>query len=508
MFAIISFIPLPSQACTPDCQGKQCGDDGCGGSCGTCQAPAQCVVDQCVKGCGEILDSCCYKHYSIVCDSDEEKNKYYWGIKDCGTNDACRWDEAPDWYRCDPTLPDYEDPSGVKPRACDFNCVPDCKGKDCGHDGCGGPCGECGPGGECKSDGRCCYPDCNGKDCGSDGCGGQCGFCHMVENCKNGHCVHYYGCKTTITPGCPDCACEQCVCEKDPACCFSSWDYQCMKECRDECGGCKRCVPDCTGKECGPDGCGGFCGYCKEGDTCKDGRCVKCVPDCTGKECGDDGCGGSCGQCQGTDVCDRGHCRPCNKECLEGMNCGSAECGSGPCQSEYNYNPYTPYCQNGDVCRDNYCVPCDPYCKDRECGSDGCDGSCGECGPCEQCISHHCKPIPDCEAPDQGPEPVADMAEDVRPIEDAKGPEDIKPDVPAKDPGVVDTKTHKDTQAKDTKKTDLNSNKDKTAPADTAQSDVNHPKSGSGGCTTTGNANAPYWILLLLTGLLYLRKRT
>jgi hypothetical protein len=25
-----------SSACQPDCNGKQCGDDGCGGSCGTC----------------------------------------------------------------------------------------------------------------------------------------------------------------------------------------------------------------------------------------------------------------------------------------------------------------------------------------------------------------------------------------------------------------------------------------------------------------------------------------
>lgn len=34
-----------------------------------------------------------------------------------------------------------------------------------------------------------------------------------------------------------------------------------------------------------------------------------CVPDCTGKSCGDDGCGGSCGSCTGTSYCNsEGNC--------------------------------------------------------------------------------------------------------------------------------------------------------------------------------------------------------
>ncbi len=35
--------------CTPQCSGKQCGPDGCGGSCGNCNAPATCVNSQCVS---------------------------------------------------------------------------------------------------------------------------------------------------------------------------------------------------------------------------------------------------------------------------------------------------------------------------------------------------------------------------------------------------------------------------------------------------------------------------
>ncbi len=38
--------------CDPVCTGKQCGDDGCGGSCGTCAAGESCNADgQCVAGC-------------------------------------------------------------------------------------------------------------------------------------------------------------------------------------------------------------------------------------------------------------------------------------------------------------------------------------------------------------------------------------------------------------------------------------------------------------------------
>jgi formylglycine-generating enzyme required for sulfatase activity len=43
------------------------------------------------------------------------------------------------------------------------------------------------------------------------------------------------------------------------------------------------------------------------GDLCVDGQCVPpCIPDCTGKICGDDGCAGSCGTCGGGGSCVEG----------------------------------------------------------------------------------------------------------------------------------------------------------------------------------------------------------
>ena len=118
------------------------------------------------------------------------------------------------------------------------------------------------------------------------------------------------------------------------------------------------CMPDCTDKECGADGCGGVCGVCRGGDcvewmceystpppecdeddykcegekivwceldedgvmawsdpaacpggkSCVEGQGCVCLPVCAGKECGDDGCGGVCGQCLFDAQCVAGAC--------------------------------------------------------------------------------------------------------------------------------------------------------------------------------------------------------
>src|SRR3954463_11108731 len=39
--------PPPPPGCTPQCAGKQCGADGCGGSCGTCGLGTVCLSDTC-----------------------------------------------------------------------------------------------------------------------------------------------------------------------------------------------------------------------------------------------------------------------------------------------------------------------------------------------------------------------------------------------------------------------------------------------------------------------------
>ncbi|HEY3450947.1 MAG TPA: hypothetical protein VGK67_31615 [Myxococcales bacterium] len=66
-------------------------------------------------------------------------------------------------------------------------CVPQCKGRQCGNDQCGGSCGDCGKGWNCNPASflcETCQPNCAGKQCGSDGCGRQCGTCGSSEMCN------------------------------------------------------------------------------------------------------------------------------------------------------------------------------------------------------------------------------------------------------------------------------------------------------------------------------------
>ena len=106
------------------------------------------------------------------------------------------------------------------------------------------------------------------------------------------------------------------------------------------------CSPDCEGKVCGDNGCGGSCGTCQEGSVCSVGGCVECTPECSGRMCGPDGCGGSCGACTDSQVCD----------------------------------PDSYLCINAPA-------DCDPICDDYgySCGPDGCGGECGECTDGEFC---------------------------------------------------------------------------------------------------------------------------
>ena len=91
--------------CTADCAGKQCGSDGCGGSCGACQPGQVCAGGQCVVDC---VPDC--------------------SGKQCGPN-GCGG-------TCGLCQPGFVCAGGV----CDDDCIPDCAGKMCGSDGCGGTC--------------------------------------------------------------------------------------------------------------------------------------------------------------------------------------------------------------------------------------------------------------------------------------------------------------------------------------------------------------------------------
>ena len=114
------------------------------------------------------------------------------------------------------------------------------------------------------------------------------------------------------------------------------------------------CAPQCEGKQCGDDGCGGDCGSCAENSYCGDDDLCHCVPACFGLVCGDDGCGGSCGECGDGQLCDEGTCI-CAPDCGPEQECGDDGCGGscGTCYSGYACNGY-------GQCR------CQPNCTDLE----------------------------------------------------------------------------------------------------------------------------------------------
>lgn len=156
--------------CAPKCDEKQCGSDGCGGSCGECPSgqfcdtsPGKCH-DNCLStGCSEMGCECGQCKISI-------KGACYGKIFACG---VC------------------EKGNICNSGKCQKICVPNCAGKECGSDGCDGICGNC-PGDKfCNASSKCqnnCTPKCEGKVCGTDTCGGNCGTCPNGEFCSNGKC--------------------------------------------------------------------------------------------------------------------------------------------------------------------------------------------------------------------------------------------------------------------------------------------------------------------------------
>lgn len=167
-------VCLAGQCCTPDCQGKSCGSDGCGSDCGSCPGEH----DQCLEG-------------ACVCVPTECGAPG----KECGTQaDGCGGT-----LQCGSCQEGFACQDGV------CQCVPDCQGKVCGDDLCGNTCGSCAGDTMCKD-----------------------GLCVAAPP----------GCKATDSKGCGGCACEACVCGMDSYCCQSQWDSLCVDECITYCGGC------------------------------------------------------------------------------------------------------------------------------------------------------------------------------------------------------------------------------------------------------------------------------
>ena len=249
------FEDYVDQCCAPSCEGKKCGDDGCGGSCGGCEAGTKC---------GDAFEC-------VACEPDCDGK----GCGDDDCNGSCGSCEQ-EGFTCQ-----------------DFTCKlchTQCAYVECGDDGCGGSCGGCPEGLECAG-GKCEDPSsCVGK-CGGIASGCFCSAdCSLFGDCCDDFCDE---CGEDYPSGCCEPQCEGLECGDDG--CGSVCGI-CMPGTKcDEAGLCHACEPACQAKDCGDDQCNGSCGDCGENEICNDDQqCEPCFPVCDGTTCGPDGCGGFC----------------------------------------------------------------------------------------------------------------------------------------------------------------------------------------------------------------------
>ena len=485
-----------------DCQTDECGsfiiDQFCIETASTCYSgPLDCVgISYCRAACPDdsefCLDACYYKGTPQAKAQFLAYLECQWDYCASDPTQEC-WDAA------------FEGPCQIYVQACEADeCVPapSCAGQDCGSDGCGGFCGSCGDLELCvEEDCIPCLPDCVDKECGNDGCGGTCGQCEgQGSACDDGICFDPESCDC---PPWQECTLDGCVDPPSmgeaayggdvialacygvtyEGCCAGTLLYYCddqsgecpgwAPECLvvldcgeggNTCGWGEQyfmcvepppepdpegnlscawfsCEPDCEGKVCGPDGCGGFCeGPCEDGnvctinDLCVDGVCVGSPVSCNdGHECTLDVCDPVLGcfhsfsdaLCVSENPCVAGACDEETGSCAyvpvpEGTSCGEgALCVEGECveicqnecvEGEVGCEGVVPWscvvpegelctvkifeapCFEGEVCAAGEC--CTPECNGALCGDDGCGGSCGSCcpvapgshGPCEAII--------------------------------------------------------------------------------------------------------------------------
>ena len=341
-----------AEVCTPECADKECGDNGCGGACGTCEAWLQCNdADQCSPApcvssidcpgqlvCEETLGQC------VVCVQDG----------DCAEGETC----GPDYF-CHGVLPCTSDK--------------DCKdfGLLCDLDA--GVCVQCLKSAHCAEDEYCqdsyCLPDvciageswCEENQvlaCSDDG-----GAVGVVETCD----AEQY---------CEEAGCHDYLCEPASAWC----EADVLKTCSED-GKAVVSEVDCSAGE----------QHCFDGQ-CIDSVCVpegtKCSDDFTVGVCDADGMGFAEELCPAEQYCEGGECFPwlctpaasyCDgdvaKTCDEK---GSAVADAVDCGS------------SGKYCSDGQCVDCEPLCEGKSCGDDGCGGSCGECANGVLCQEDQC----------------------------------------------------------------------------------------------------------------------
>jgi hypothetical protein len=230
-------------ACVSDCTGKQCGHDGAGGTCGPCPEGMVCALGGCVKaGTGT-----CRQWYQCT---------------ECELWDQDCWDDCGTWL----------DSWGKEAQAKLSGCA-------AVH------CTDCLQGDEAQA----CWDDCLFGHCAME-------FAECFAQGGTKTCRQIYECTLGCQEGDQPCL-DECYFSASPPYLFYAlqWEVcadpfcgdkapglemdQCLKgvafdQCKTEFEMCMpQCNPDCGDKECGPSDCLFSCGECEGGKQCVDGKC-------------------------------------------------------------------------------------------------------------------------------------------------------------------------------------------------------------------------------------------
>lgn len=321
-------VCVSGSCCTPNCENRSCGDDGCGGSCGTCPEGQTCLEESgtCQECTEETKDAFCARMAQAgkVCGEIVDKNNC------TGERRSESCGDCPEGKVC------------TAESTCADSCVPETReafcarlaedGRVCGEvvelDNCTGyrrseNCGSCPEGQECTQINTCvpeaCVPETAQQFCsrlqkqcgqviGTDNCGQpreeDCGFCYSGA-CEEGVCV-------------------SCVSEEPADFCQRMATFE-NKECGvvtglDHCGNEMHV-------DCGTD-------RCEEGEVCdyRTNRCGTCTLETEGEFCDRMAAAGKvCGVITGDDNC-TGLDRVvyCRYHCPNGSVCQDNQCVGGP----------------------------------------------------------------------------------------------------------------------------------------------------------------------------------
>ena len=437
-------VDLTGDVCAPACQENQCGPDGCGGDCGSCDAGEGCS-DQ-----GACLPLTCLS--SVDCPGDLVCLEPEGICVECGGDEDC-----PPEYVC------AVDHQCHLPITCKSD--KDCKDFSMVCDKDSGICVQCLKAEHCEADSFCdegfCVADlcvggsaaCNDNTasvCFADGSGWQVTeVCGEEQYCEDGECIDQvcapgkFFCDDDVAKECneigsdvaaeEDCGeaglncfegeCIETICIPDSQFCTDDLNLatcaadgmefsteQCPAEhfCSDgEChpwvclAGESYCV-DSVAVTCNLAGSAVLgeedCGAIPESHICLDGTCVPtvcspdevdCVDDVSFGECSADGLSFEIVECPEESFCADGVCVPWACSPGEAMCDGKTatvcdEAGSGPAPGGENCAEAGKGCVNGK------CITCTADCFGKDCGNDGCGGSCGGCDDDYPCTEDVC----------------------------------------------------------------------------------------------------------------------